>query len=300
MAEPALEDVACNLCGGTRSKVVYNRPYALGSMSDCAATTDSFAQYGRVVRCRDCGLVFTNPRPTLKTLLAGYGACVDETYLDESSSRSINAHLSLNVIRRHAKSGRLLEVGAATGCFLNAARADFEVFGLEPSEWASKIARERFRLEVYCEPMDTDRFPDGHFDVVAMIDVIEHLTDPLAALKRAARWLKPGGILYLVTPDVGSLSARVLRGSWWGLRPAHVYYFDRERMRRMLQEAGLEVVVEKSFGRIFSWGYWATRLKNYPAPVYKLVLWFIRVLDIADKLLYIDTRDSMELCARKK
>ncbi len=299
-ASSALEETACNLCGGKRSRVLFERPYALESLSDCAATTDTFGHYGRVVRCRDCGLVYTNPRPTEKALLAGYGACVDETYLEEASSRSINAHLSLNVIKRFAKGGKLLEIGCATGYFLNAARVDFDVVGLEPSEWASKVARERFRLDVHAEPLDTGRFPPASFDVVALIDVVEHIVDPKAALARAAKWLKPGGILYLVTPDVGSLSAKVLRGSWWGLRPAHLVYFDRETMRRMLEEAGLAVVFEKSFGRIFSWSYWASRLKNYPAPIHRTVLSLIRRLDIGDKPLYLDTRDSMELCARKK
>lgn len=294
-----LEKTACNLCGGSRNRVLYHRPYALGSMSDCAATTDEFARYGRIVRCLDCGLAFTNPRPTREALLAGYGSCVDETYLAESSSRSINAHLSLNVIKRFAHSGRLLEIGAATGYFLNAARVDFEVAGIEPSAWACKIARERFRLDLEPSSLETARLPDGSFDVVVMLDVIEHVADPKAALKRANAWLKPGGILYLVTPDIGSLSARVLRSYWWGLRPAHIHYFDRDTMRRLLAETGFEVAFEKSFGRIFSWGYWSTRLKNYPRPVYAFVRWFIRALDIEDKLLYIDTRDGMELCARK-
>lgn len=298
-AQSTLEKVACNLCGADRYRVLYDRPYALDSMSDCAATTDEFARYGRVVRCLECGLVYTNPRPTPKALLAGYGSCVDETYLSESSSRSINAHLSLNVIKRFATSGRLLEVGAATGYFLNAARVDFEPSGLEPSAWACKIARERFKLDVHPETIETDSFPAAAFDVVAMIDVIEHLSDPKDALGRVARWLKPGGLLYLVTPDIGSLSAAVLRGSWWGLRPAHLYYYDRRTLGRALEAAGFEVVFEKSFGRIFSYGYWVGRLRNYPAWVYGGMQAVIRGLGIWDKLLYLDTRDSMELCARK-
>ena len=294
-----LESARCGLCGGDRCRVLYDHPYALGSVSDCAATTDEFSNYGRVVRCLDCGMVYTNPRPGREALLAGYGSCVDEMYLRESSSRSINAHLSLNVIKRFAPSGKLLEIGSATGYFLNAARADFDAQGLEPSAWACKIARERFKLDVYPEPLETDRFPAGTFDVVAMTDVIEHLIDPKDALRRAAAWLKPGGLLYLVTPDIGSLSALLLRGYWWGLRPAHLQYFDRDTLRRMLRETGFEVKLEKSFGRMFSYGYWLSRLRNYPAWVYKSVEAAIEALDIKDKPLYLDTRDSVELCAKK-
>jgi len=222
-------------------------------------------------------------------------------YLSESTSRSINSHLSLNTVKRFVRSGRLLEVGVSTGYFLNAARVDYEVTGLEPSDWACRIARERFGLAVYPETLESSRrFAPGSFDVVAMIDVIEHLSDPRAAVRRAVELLRPGGLLYLVTPDIGSLSARLLRGYWWGLRPAHLYYFDQSTIGRLLDSEGLEMVLSKSFGRIFSYGYWVSRLKHYPPWIYGSLRWMIRRLDIGDKLLYLDTRDSIEICARKR
>lgn len=295
-----LEEIPCNLCGGGRFRELFHRPIASGSLGDCAATTDEFHDYGRIVRCLDCGLVFTNPRPTRRTLQKAYAACVDETYLQESSSRSINAHLSLNVIKRFVSSGSLLEVGTSAGYFLNAARTDFEVTGLEPSQWACRVARERFRLDVVCGSVETADFPQESFDVVAMIDVIEHLPDPRGALQRAAGWLKRGGLLYLVTPDIGSLSARILRGSWWGLRPAHIYYFDRKSLKSLLEGLGCDPVLLKSFGRIFSYAYWAARLRNYPRLVSASVRGAVGALGLEHKLVYIDTRDSMEVCAQKR
>lgn len=296
-----MEEVPCNLCGNAEAVEVYNRPITAESLSaDCAATTDEFKDYGRIVRCSGCGLVYTNPRPTREELLKGYGACVDDTYVQESSSRSINGHLSLSVIKRFVRSGKLLEIGGSTGYFLNAARTDFDVMGLEPSQWACSIAKERFRLDMTCGSVETANFPKNSFDVIALIDVIEHLCDPRATIERAVGWLKPGGILYLVTPDIGSLSAKVLRGSWWGLRPAHIYYYDRSTMKRLLDECGLDIVLTKSFGRIFSLDYWATRMRNYPALIYRGLRGAIGALSMEHKLVYIDTRDSMEICARKR
>jgi SAM-dependent methyltransferase len=303
MSQPTLEEVPCNLCGSSRNQEVFNRPYKLDSAGDegFAATTDEFQNYGRIVRCRDCGLVFTSPRPSAKDLIEGYSGCADESYAVESSSRSINGHLSLSTIKRFIKNGKLLEVGASTGYFLNAARVDFDVAGLEPSQWACQMARDRFRLDCYQETLEaTERFAPGSLDVVVMIDVIEHLTDPKAAIKRAAQLLRPGGLLYLVTPDIDSASAWVLRGSWWGFRPAHIYYFSVATMRRLLGEAGFDVVLSKSFGRIFTWNYWASRLRHYPFWVYRSVLWLIGVLGLERKFLYLDTRDSMEICAVKR
>jgi SAM-dependent methyltransferase len=298
----ALEQVSCNLCGADAATTLFERPYDAGAdPARFAATTDEFDRYGRIVKCARCGLVYTNPRPKPQQLLEGYAHCVDEAYLAESSSRSINAHLSLNTIKRFVKTGKLLEVGSAAGYFLNAARVDFDVVGLEPSEWGCKTCRERYKLDVFCEAFETTtRFAPASFDCVAMIDVIEHVTDPRKVLEKAASLLKPGGVLYILTPDIGSLSAKVLGGSWWGLRPAHIYYFDRGTLGRLLRECGFELKLEKSFGRIFSWGYWASRLRNYPRPVTGTIEAMIRWLDWEDKLLYLDTRDAVEVCAVRR
>ena len=75
--------------------------------------------------------------------------------------------------------------------------------------------------------------------------------------------------------------------------------FRPARSLPAITEAGFEVRLEKSYGRMFSWGYWLSRLRNYPRPVYKAIEAVIEGLDIKDKLLYLDTRDSMEICARR-
>ncbi len=299
-----LEETPCNLCGSKENAVLYERPYLSsheGEAGTFAATTDEFRNYGRIVYCLKCGLRYTNPRPAAPVILAGYGNCVDESYLLESSSRSINAHLSLNTIKRFISSGSLLEVGSSVGYFLNAARTDFEVTGLEPSHWATEEAKRRFKVECYPESIENPKSIEGrNFDVIAMSDVIEHLLDPKAALVSSRRFLKPGGILYLLTPDIGSLSAKIMRGYWWGLRAAHIYYFSRQTMTRALIESGFEILTIKSFGRIFTYSYWLSRLKNYPKSVFLTAGGLIKVLGLENKLLYIDTRDSMEICARKR
>ena len=172
--------------------------------------------------------------------------------------------------------------------------------GLEPSVWACEEARRRFGLECYPESFEAAPSIKGKFfDVVVMSDVIEHLLDPKDALASCRSFLKTGGILYLVTPDIGSLSAKLMRGYWWGLRPAHIYYFSRATMTQMLRDNGFEVLMIKSFGRIFSYAYWLSRLRHYPKLISGPLSGAIRFLGLQNKLVYIDTRDSMEICARK-
>ncbi len=297
-----LELVPCGLCGADDFSVLYNSPMRLPSsqeVADFMASTDRFDHYGQIVRCRKCGLVYTNPRPVAKKIESGYEQASDDDYLSEDSSRSMNAHISLMTIKKFARGGRLLEVGCSAGLFLNAARLDFDVAGLELSRWAVKQAKEKLRLDVAQGALDQTDLPPEGFDVVALIDVIEHLTDPAAALRKIQRALKPGGLLYLVTPNIESFSARVLRGKWWGLRPAHIYYFSPKTLSEILVRAGFEVRLTRSYGRIFTYGYWLSRLVSYPAPVRSLIGFFIRLFRLEEKILYLNTRDSMEVCAQK-
>ncbi len=297
-----MESIACILCGATTNRVLYHSParVAIRTLADYMATTDRYEHYGRIVRCGGCGLVYTNPRPIASEVRAAYVAAVDDDYAREDASRSINAHMSLHTIKRHVQGGRLLDVGCATGYFLNAARLAFEVLGLEPSRWAADYARTRLRLEVTQGHLEEVDLPHGSFDVITLNDVIEHFTDPRSALSRSAALLRPGGFLYLVTPDIGSLSARLMRGRWWGLRPAHLFYFSRSTMTALLDQCGFDVVQMRSFGRIFTYGYWLSRIRSYPAFFHHSVAAMIGALGIEQKFLYLDTRDSMEVCAIRR
>ncbi|MGQ0645065.1 MAG: methyltransferase domain-containing protein [Elusimicrobiota bacterium] len=292
--------VPCNVCGADDNRVLYESPWEPdGGSVHCLATTDKFGRYGRVVRCRRCGLVYTNPRPAPGVLMEGYEGSVDGDYTVEGESRSINAYFCLAALRRHIGAGRLLEVGCSYGYFLNAARIHFDVRGVEPSREARRHAEQKLSLRVDAATLAEARYPDSFFDAAVLVDVIEHMEDPAAELRELRRILRPGGMLYLVTPDISGLAARLLRGRWWGLRPAHIYYFDRRTLAALLSAAGFEVVESRSFGRIFTYGYWLSRLQNYPRPLHKAVEAVINLFSLRDKFLYLDTRDSMQVVARR-
>ena len=301
--EPTPDAVACNLCGARDSRVLFESPAAPApgvDPADFLASVDRFDHYGRIVRCQSCGLVYTSPRPPAAQITHGYTVAVDSDYAQEDSSRSINAHLALNTIKRFAQSGRLLDVGCATGYFLNAARLYFETCGIEPSRWAADYARDRLRLDVHQGVLEDVSLAPASFDVITLNDVIEHLVDPAGALTRLHGLLRPGGLIYLVTPNVESLSARLLRGYWWGLRPAHVYYFSPRTLTAMLEKTGFRIVWMRRYGRIFTYKYWLSRLKSYPRWLSASAAAIIRGLGVEDKFLYLDTRDSMEVCAIKQ
>ncbi|MBI5245072.1 MAG: class I SAM-dependent methyltransferase [Elusimicrobia bacterium] len=297
-----IESVPCNLCGSGESEVLFQSADRLpgGAPGHYAATTDKFGAYGTIRRCLRCGLAYTSPRLKPGEILEEYQETQDQDYLRECDARSMNAYLSLAVIRRYAAGGRLLDVGCATGFFLNAARVSYEVIGVEPSCWAREFAEKQLHVPVAVGTLEEACFPDGRFDVVTLIDVLEHLPDPMSTMREVFRVTKPGGIVYVMTPDIDSLSARFLRSRWWGLRPAHLTYFSRKTLAALLEKCGYEILYARSYGRIFTWQYWLSRLSNYPAFLRRAVGSFIGRLGIEDKFLYLDTRDSVQMMARKR
>lgn len=145
---------------------------------------------------------------------------------------------------RIENSPRVIELGCGTGFFLDEARrAGWTVRGLEVSDYAARVARER-GLPVECAGVeDAARlFGEPRVECVALWDVIEHVRDPRETLVSAARLLGQGGVLALSTGDLLSLCAR-FSGSRWHLfnLPEHLFFFTVASLRRLLGTAGLRL-----------------------------------------------------------
>jgi SAM-dependent methyltransferase len=144
-------------------------------------------------------------------------------------------------IRARRDGGRLLEVGCAYGFFLQEARPFFDVCGIELAADAAAYAR-RSGLNVVTGLADEATLRRlGSCDVIAMLDVIEHLADPLDMLRLLGRHLAPGGSIVITTGDFGSLVARLF-GKRWRLMtpPQHLWFFTPDSLSRMARSAGLD------------------------------------------------------------
>jgi hypothetical protein len=106
--------------------------------------------------------------------------------------------------------------------------------------------------------------------------------------------------LYISTPDIDSVLSKILRARWWGIQQAHLYYFSKKTLSRLLDSAGFKIITYSSYARVFSVSYWIKRLYGYNKSlggIFKLVS---EVLFLQNKLLKISFYDQIELFARKK
>jgi len=160
-------------------------------------------------------------------------------------------HRRLNEILDRKPGGRLLEIGAAYGFFLDLARRHFDAIGFELNQEAARHGRDHFGVDIRTEDflrIDRRRIGDS-FDVTVMWDVIEHLERPDLFLARVAELSHAGALVYLTTGDIGSLVAR-LRGRKWRLihPPSHLHYFDRNTIARLLDRHGFRVIQIRTAG----------------------------------------------------
>lgn len=135
--------------------------------------------------------------------------------------------------------GRLLDVGCATGKFLRQMGAvGWQLAGIELDPEAAAKARTVTPDVFEGDPVDAPLAP-GRFDVVTAFHVVEHLPDPLRALRRMIEWLAPGGLMIVEVPNVGGVGGRMFGRYWSGLDfPRHLVHFTPATMGAMVARAG--------------------------------------------------------------
>ncbi len=229
----------CIWCGCKEATFLFPRRDRLGS--------ETFAY----LRCAGCGLIRLEPRPSLAELPRYYPEEYEvfqerrENPLFRWGRRRL-WHRRLQAIRRYLpRPGRALDVGCGTGEFLEILqRQGWDVAGIEPNLRAAQQARARLGAEaIQAISLEEASFPPGTFDLITLWDVLEHLDDPPAALRRLAGWLHPAGLLALGVPNLESWDARFFGPAWIGWdAPRHLYLFPDSILREILAASGFSIL----------------------------------------------------------
>ncbi len=205
-----------------------------------------------LVQCLECGLVYLNPRPARNEIPTFYPNHYDQfNFAIHKSSfltrmdRNYGLHKRCRAVLRYRRHGRLLDVGCATGDFLDAMRRypGWEVYGVELNERASEYARRQLGLTVTTGTLEDADYPERYFDVVTLWHVLEHIYDPLGALRKIYRLLKSEGILIFTTPNLDSLDAHLYGAFWIGYDlPRHLQVFSYRTLRTLTDKSGFRIL----------------------------------------------------------
>jgi SAM-dependent methyltransferase len=200
-----------------------------------------------LVRCERCGLVYASRLPSAKELREYYGRYPENTGVSELTSLRYDE--LLDRLSPFRQTGRFLDVGCGDGHLLVAARAHgWTPYGSELGEGPRRRAQEQ-GLDVRPAPFPAEADEVGTFDVVVSTEVIEHVTDPRDEVAAIGELLRPGGCLYLTTPNFNSLSRRAIGPRWRVIEyPEHLNYFTPGTVDRLLTGSGLSKLEMRTTG----------------------------------------------------
>lgn len=205
----------CQLCGGYETRILYH------------------LITGTYKKCKNCGLVEVDPHPGIDQMLseAIYWANSHHTSVEKVKQhydpkfQEIAFKDLLAIAGQYYLNGRLLDVGCGIGGFVDAAqKAGWDAYGTDISP-SIQIPQER-GLRVFQGQISDLDLPDRYFDVITLFDVIEHIVDLSTLMANIRRFLRPGGGLIIVTPNLASLPARLLGSKWSAVEPQdHIILF---------------------------------------------------------------------------
>jgi len=262
-----LEEVPCDFCGATDADTV------LESREWLHGLPGTFT----VVRCRTCGLVRTNPRPTLESLGRAYPEDYQAYRLPERAKRppkglrrwalvnlrgyplgekaavplrwllwpfaaAVLKHRDAVGYFTYQGDGRLLDFGCGGGKYLaQMAAAGWHAEGLDLSPDAVREAA-RSGLTIHLGTLPGADLPRGAYDLVTLWHAIEHVPSPMATLNAIRELIRPGGTLAVICPRFDSIPAQWYGAAWYGLDvPRHLTHFTRATLGRHVEAAGFTV-----------------------------------------------------------
>ena len=258
-----METVNCDLCGADDTELVFEEKDLLHRIDGTFY----------LVRCRQCGLMYLNPRPTIEEIARYYpGDYQPYTTINEDDSVIVRLDHRYGASKRYravvaradVKEGRVLDIGCSTGEFLDAMRrrGHWEPYGVELNDEVANYARTHLGLNVFPGTLTEAHYPDAFFDVVTLWNVFEHLHQPRATLIEIARITRPEGLLVMSLPNPDCIEAKVFGPYWAGLdAPRHLYIYSRHTLEQVLTLTGFEMEEVTSFtGRYhvlaLSVGHW--------------------------------------------
>lgn len=212
---------------------------------NCNGIVHPWGRDAKFVYCPDCDLVFRFPMPSDVQIDKMYRHYYSKKKMNTIAANLVSPEYSISnhvkLIRAWGRPGQnVLDFGAGTGMFAwYLKRRGFLVEGVELSEKAIDYATKRYGLFFFESLNKLKAERSQQFDIITMIEVIEHLKNPYVILERLYSTLKPGGTIYISTPNRNGINARLSRMAWSEAKKSfHLILFNYRSLTKILKDTG--------------------------------------------------------------
>ncbi len=198
-----------------------------------------------IANCPQCTLVFVRERMTEETLQPYYDN-PDQDVVYDDPGNAANLEYFYNrlkqVISKSVERGKILDVGCNQGQFLDLLGDHWERYGNELSPHAAQMAKQKYGNHIFQGTLANFPLTGERFDVITMMDVLDHSPDPIQELKRVNQLLKPNGLVAIKVHNISCLWAQVVKDRFYAIIPPfHLWYFNRATLTRTLARSGFKV-----------------------------------------------------------
>ena len=240
----------CPCCGQNDFEVLFESNMKADDFQGAVETVYMIpgGRWGRHVKCRSCKFIYVNPIYKASEINKAYSQrkSADVSIIRENRLRASESQVGL--VKQYKNGTYLLDIGCGEGFFLfNASRAGYITKGIELSQDAVEYARREFGLDVEAKPFEELQFPEDHFDVITLWQVLEHVPYPRMILKEVRRILKPEGLLVASTPNIEGIPAKMLGKRWWNVRRLHINQFTVKTLTTVLKNIGFRNISSVSY-----------------------------------------------------
>jgi SAM-dependent methyltransferase len=225
---------ACPICGQIGARQWLRAPDRLHGRQE---------EY-TLVRCPSCSIVWLSDPPMPSEMHLHYTDAYHKMISSAGQYSLARWEFRKEALTHYKQSGAILDMGCSSGSFLEfMGNKSWQLYGIEMSLETAKIAVARTGAHVFVGDILDAPFPPESFDVITCFDVLEHLYEPRRTMAKVGEWLKPGGIFYVLVPNIESAEARVFGTCWHGLElPRHLFHYCPLSLRNLAKTAGLSEV----------------------------------------------------------
>jgi SAM-dependent methyltransferase len=261
-----MRELYCTTCGEKDYVLRYKARLPKPEELDFSARRPGRRYHPRIVECRGCGQIYSNPFYADQLIIDLYRRA---KYIDEPQLRNMcddyihEFEVALKDLQRYDI--RILEVGCATGFFLDALyrKGYRHLQGIEPGEEAVRRAPEQIRPVIRSDFFSDDSYPTGSFDLVCCFQVMDHMPDPAMFMRAVYNVLADGGRFLTINHDIRAPITRLLGEHSPMYDIEHIYLFDRSTICKLFVKSGFDVSYCRPLRNSYTVDY---ALKMLPLP----------------------------------